>query len=124
MVYQEINESFSKHIFEYGEQPVELFINKATHKELSETLYLNPKTFPENHNNPVSSVCDCLVYVVAMDEKFIWLTKSDLESLAKSKNTPLEENWDYIPVTRINRYKDKIQINIPKAIRDFEYPHD
>lgn len=124
MVYQEINESFAKHGFEHDELPVELFINKSTHEELLRTPYLKPETFFAHHNNPVSRVSGCLVYVVTMDEKFIWLTKSDLESLAKSKNTPLEESWDYIPVTRINKYKEKIQINIPRVIRDFEYPQD
>ena len=124
MVYQEINESFAKHEFEYRELPVELFINQSTYEELLRTPYLKPEAFFAHHKNPVSRVFGCLVYVVVMDEKFIWLAKSDLVSLAESKNTLLEENWDYIPVTRINRSKEKIQINIPRVIRDFEYSQD
>ena len=120
MLYQEINEGFSKHEFEYGENPRELFINHAALDELLKTKGLEHHLF--SHSNPVSNVFGCPVYVVSMDEPFMWLSESDLSSLNKSKNTPLEESWDYIPVTRINRAKDKIQVNISRVIREFEYP--
>lgn len=122
MLYREINEGFSKHEFEYGEKPRELFINHAARDELLKTKGLEHHPF--SHSNPVSNVFGCPVYMVSMDESFMWLSESDLSSLNKSKNTPLEENWDYIPVTRINRSKEKIQINIPRFIRDFEYSQD
>lgn len=120
MLYTEINDGFSKHVSEYGEKPLELFINHAALDELLKTKGLELHSF--SHSNPVSNVFGCPVYVVSMDEPFMWLSESDLSSLHKSRNTPLEEDWNYIPVTRINRVKDKIQVNISRAIRDFEYP--
>lgn len=120
MLYREINEGFSKHEYEYGEQPRELFINHAALDELLKTKGLEHHPF--SHSNPVSNVFGCPVYVVNMDESIMWLSESDLSSLNKSRNTPLEESWDYIPVTRVNRAEERIQVNISKAIRDFEYP--
>lgn len=121
MVHQEINDAFENYHFEYGKTPIELFINRATRDELLRTIGLNPQLL-NSQSNPVSTIFDCPVYVVDMNESFMWLSESDLSSLNKSRNTPLEENWDYIPVTRINRNKEKIQANIPRVIRDFEYP--
>lgn len=120
MLYREINDGFSKHEFEYGEKPRELFINQAAFHELLKTKGLEHHQF--SHSNPVSNVFGCPVYVVNMDESIVWLSESDLSSLNKSRNTPLEENWDYIPVTRVNRAEERIQVNIPRVIRDFEYP--
>ena len=120
MVYSDINEGFARHEFDYGEKPRELFINHAARDELLKTKGLEHHLF--NHSNPISNVFGCPVYVVDMDELIMWLSGSDLSSLNKSRNTPLEESWDYIPVTRVNRAKERIQVNIPKVIRDFEYP--
>lgn len=121
MVHQEINEAFENYHFEYEKTPIELFINRPTRDELLRTPGLNPQLL-NSQSNPVSTIFGCPVYVVDMDESFMWLSESDLSSLNKSRNTPLEENWDYIPVTRINRNKEKVQANIPRVIRDFEYP--
>lgn len=121
MVHQEINEAFENYHFEYEKTPIELFINRATRDELLRTPGLNPQLF-NSQSNPVVTIFGCPVYVVDMNESFMWLSEDDLSSLNKSRNTPLEEGWNYIPVTRINRVKDKIQVNISRAIRDFEYP--
>ena len=121
MVHQEINEAFENYHFEYEKTPIELFINRATRDELLRTPGLNPQLF-NSQSNPVITIFGCPVYVVDMNESFMWLSEDDLSSLNKSRSTPLEENWDYIPVTRINKNKERAQINISKAIRDFEYP--
>jgi len=120
MLYRDINHAFTEYHREFNEEPKELFINHATRDELLKTKGLENQISP--FEKPFSRIFGCPSYVVDMNESFMWLSESDLKGLSKSRNTPLEESWDYIPVTRINRSKERAQINIPRVIRDFKYP--
>lgn len=120
MLYREIFNAFDEYQHKYGDQPAELFINWATYENLLRDPYLNPPVFQQR--NPVSTVFNCPVYVLTMDEPYLWLSHKDLVSLTKSKGEPWCNNSPYIPIHRKNLNQQIDQINIPVAIREFEYP--
>lgn len=121
-MYQDINNAFADYSKNYRNKPVELFINWETYEYLLRDPHLIPKIQPQN--NPVSTVFNCPVYVVRMDEPYLWLSDRDLRLLRVTKDEPWDENTTHITIERVNIERQVEQISIPVAIRDYVYPED
>lgn len=117
MIHLAIQDAHGKYLSEYNDIPAELFINYEALEELKNTKGLEHYFF--NHSNPVSNVYGCQVYVVIMEDKFIWLSQNDLKNLQSS---PLEDGFNSRVLLKINRNNDEVRLEIPRSIVEFEYP--